>query len=294
MAILSSEASQLMKMNFIRSSSSTDRVRAISRLLFRLVDPDQAIHLLDSNLSLSEKREVQDSLGQGFRLLIGQPTGHYKLNLGDAQHRDILQRLMIVNKEDRAWLSARYPDLDTSQHGNGQRFRNEKLDRVKIELHPRMFQSVRAHDTRSSSAACMDLFILALVVLQLPSAGLLEFDYVVAKRPSSRLKPVHSITLSRILQKAGVHQLVLKVGGSAPEFSEADDDSAVAAAVASHTSSPSHSQGMRTCLCRGRDCDWNDVVALTFSRRCVVVRSCALVVQTSLPSAALPFIALGW
>jgi hypothetical protein len=142
MAIMSSEASQLMKMNFIKSSSSTDRVRAISRLLFRLVDPDQAIHLLDSNLSLSEKREVQDSLGQGFRLLIGQPTGHYKLNLGDAQHRDILQRLMIVNKEDRAWLSVRYPDLDTSQHGNGQRFRNEKLDRVKIELHPRMFQTV--------------------------------------------------------------------------------------------------------------------------------------------------------
>lgn len=148
LAIMSSEADQLMKMSFIKTSSSTDRVRAISRLLFRLIDPEEAIHLLDANLSLEEKREVQDSLGQvcipcvldllsqsgyfreksliwsiccltcldaqGFRLLIGQATGHYKLNLADLQHRDILSRLLQVNKDERGWLSIRY----ASDRGN--------------------------------------------------------------------------------------------------------------------------------------------------------------------------------
>ena len=107
LAIMSSDANQIMKLSFIRTSSSSERVRAISRLLFRLIDPEQAISLLDENLSMAEKREVQDTLGQGFRLLIGQATGHYKLNLADAQHRDILQRLLAVNKEDRGWLAAR-------------------------------------------------------------------------------------------------------------------------------------------------------------------------------------------
>lgn len=104
---MSSDANQLMKMSFLRTSSSSERVRAISRLLFRLIDPDKAIHLLDQNLSLDEKRQVQDTLGQGFRLLIGQPTGKYKLNLADAQHRDILHRLFAMNKEDRGWLLLR-------------------------------------------------------------------------------------------------------------------------------------------------------------------------------------------
>ena len=107
LSIRSSDASQLMKMSFLRTSSSGVRVRAISRLLFRLIDPEQAIHLLNENLSPDERREVQDSLGQGFRLLIGSPNGHYKLNLADAQHRDIMQRLLSVNKDDRSWVAIR-------------------------------------------------------------------------------------------------------------------------------------------------------------------------------------------
>ena len=106
--------------------------------------PLQAMSLLNENLSVAERREVQSVLGQAFRLLIGQSTGHYTLNLADPQDRDVLVRLLAVNREERNWLRTRYPALDTSQKGNTHRFRNEKLDGTPIEVTPKSFEEVRS------------------------------------------------------------------------------------------------------------------------------------------------------
>jgi hypothetical protein len=132
-----------MHMDLVQLASSQNRVRTMCRLLFRLIDPSEAVNLLDECLSTKEKREVQSVLGQAFRLLIGQATGHYRLNLAEDMDRDVFVRLMAVNKEERTWLACRYPGLDTSQHGNGHRFRNERLDGSAIILTPKFMQSVR-------------------------------------------------------------------------------------------------------------------------------------------------------
>ena len=137
-----------MRMDLVQEASSENRVRTMCQLLFRLIDPSEAVRLLDECLTTKEKREVQSVLGQAFRLLIGQATGHYRLNMLESMDRDVLVRLLAVNKEERSWLARRYPGLDTSQHGNGHRFRNEKLDGSSIVITPKLLQSVRCNPGR--------------------------------------------------------------------------------------------------------------------------------------------------
>lgn len=119
----------------------------------------------------------------------------------------------VVTVVPKPWVVViclrRFPDLDTSQHGNGQRFRNEKLDGSRIEMMPKMFQNVRVALLPVGVLLCR-LFEL-LYSLQMPTSGILEFDYVSAKRPSSRTRAIHSISLVRILRKSGIHDLVVSL-----------------------------------------------------------------------------------
>jgi hypothetical protein len=154
LSIAARDASTLMRMGLVQEASTENRVRTMCQLLFRLIDPSEAVRLLDECLTTKEKREVQSVLGQAFRLLIGQATGHYRLNMSENMDRDVLIRLLAVNKEERSWLARRYPGLDTSQHGNGHRFRNEKLDGSPIALTPKMLQSVREIARIEGSLGC--------------------------------------------------------------------------------------------------------------------------------------------
>jgi hypothetical protein len=133
----------------VASNSPWSQSRAgptVALLLTQLwmLRPAQAVRLLDECLVYKEKREVQLLLGQGYRLLIGQSTGHYVLNLSEDQDRDVLVRLLTVDKEERTWLALRYSNLDTSQHGNRHRFRNELLNGSPVELTPALFDKVGA------------------------------------------------------------------------------------------------------------------------------------------------------
>ena len=209
-----------MHMGLIQDASSQNRVRTMCRLLFRLIDPSEAVRLLDECLNAKEKREVQSVLGQAFRLLIGQATGHYRLNLSEDMDRDVFTRLMAVNKDERAWLAQRYPGLDTSQHGNGHRFRNEKLNGSSIVITPKMIQAVSLCDHLAlyGVASCAsDRLWWCRCLVQLPDRGLIEFDFVAARRPSSRTKPMHSLAYYRLLKNAGVYDLLEFVGGDVPK-----------------------------------------------------------------------------
>jgi len=57
------------------------------RLLFRLVDPATAAPFMKQNLTKREMAKVQKQLGQSYRVLLGNPTGHYTLDLGVQQDR---------------------------------------------------------------------------------------------------------------------------------------------------------------------------------------------------------------
>ncbi len=47
--------------------------------------------------------------------------------------------------------------------------------------------------------------------LQIPEHGVYEFDFVTARRPSSRTKPLHSLAFYRLLKNAGVYDLLVSV-----------------------------------------------------------------------------------
>ena len=98
----------------------------------------------------------------------------------------------------------RYNNIDTSQHQNFQRFRNERRNGEPFLMSSQFFDNVR-----HVCVPCMLTVVLPHrfhLQRQLPSAGQVEFDYVPAKRVSRRsgLPLVWSQLLSKAL-KAGLN-----------------------------------------------------------------------------------------
>ena len=52
--------------------------------------------------------------------------------------------------------------------------------------------------------------VLLAACWQLPDHGVYEFDFVTARRPSSRTKPMHSLAYYRLLKNAGVYDLLVR------------------------------------------------------------------------------------
>lgn len=139
------QAQQLLSTDVVKRGASVDRVRYVRKLLFRLVDASMAAPFMKQNLTKHEMRRVQGQLGQAYRVLLGNPTGHYRLDLGVQQDRDLAQRLANLCADERDECLARYgKGFDTSQHQNGFSFRNELLDNEPFVVTPTFIGEVRA------------------------------------------------------------------------------------------------------------------------------------------------------
>ena len=139
-----SQAQALLSTDVVKRGSSIDRVRHVRRLLFRLVDPAMAAPFMKQNLTKRAMKRVQNQLGQAYRTLLGNPTGHYRLDLGVQQDRDLAQRLANLCADERDEALARYgKSFDTSQHQNGFSFRNELLDNEPFVVTPLFIGEVR-------------------------------------------------------------------------------------------------------------------------------------------------------
>lgn len=172
------DANMMLRSKLMEKSTSVDRINAVHRLLFRLVDSDQAPELVKGNLSGVEQRMLVAKLGPFVGVVVGNPTGHYKLDFSVEEHKECFDRLIEINAAEKDLLRKRWGNLDVSQHGNGDRFRNETCNGEPMIIRPRE-------------------------VSEMKEDGVYEFDFVSTTRPSRR---------KRVMKKDGVNELLRFVG----------------------------------------------------------------------------------
>eukprot|EP01052_Picozoa_sp_SAG31_P024418 SAG31_NODE_2076_length_6507_cov_3.611267_4_plen_598_part_00 len=132
---------------------STSRVEASVALLPRVVDQvNLTCHVLDW-LTDREVFAVQQKMGQLFNLVICNPTGHWKLQLGDRHERICVQRIVEISCEQTLYRR-QHNMINTSQKGDWENFRNETLDGKEYNI-----------DERDVAEGGLEY-------------GLVEFDYV--------------------------------------------------------------------------------------------------------------------
>ena len=98
------------------------------------------------------------------------PCGHYRLDLANEHTKTILKYLSHISvrqKQERQEAKL----LDLSQHGNYECFRNERLDNASVEIN-------------SEHITAQNVVAQTNVVLMLQKKGVLEFDFVPARRPA--------------------------------------------------------------------------------------------------------------
>jgi hypothetical protein len=135
----------------------TDLLGAMVAILPHMVDPENALTLVEHNLNPAQRLRLQHLLFKCYGVIVGLSTGHYRLDLADPLDRSSMK--MLIQLSNRAILYRRKHVLpDTSQHNNLQGFRNESLNGKAFVL-----------DAKFGD--------------QLPKFGVVEFDFVHLMRP---------------------------------------------------------------------------------------------------------------
>jgi len=139
-------------------SGTNERIEAAYRFYTNLESTFGSERIFDQ-LNPIERISLQRTLGSWYTFNSENPTGSYVLNLGTDADRKLAFRLLAQNNQEREEM-LHNRRLDVSQHGNrNSRFRNEVLHGKAVVL-----------DNR----------------LELPTKGILSFDYVTARRPSAK------------------------------------------------------------------------------------------------------------
>jgi hypothetical protein len=169
-----------------------ERVETVASLVLAMIEPTEAVAFVQRTLPLPKERlMLKLQMGRLYGLAFDMPTGHYRLELWAASTRFLAMRLCqrnnyekhLMKADQKAWLPDEPgsignpggkkggkgkegkkgkhdgpPHMDTSQHGNGENFRNAVYNNTSIVLADEFFQ-------------------------HLPTSGLLELDYVSTIRP---------------------------------------------------------------------------------------------------------------
>ncbi|ETO65697.1 hypothetical protein F444_17023 [Phytophthora nicotianae P1976] len=112
------------------------------------------------NLSDIEQSHIEQKVGKWISFNVNNPTGRFQLNMANSIDRRILMRLLEANKTERK-MRQQLKLVDTSQHGQAAQplqggFRNMRLNRLPIVMGNNW---------------------------QFPRLGILEFDFVMTRRP---------------------------------------------------------------------------------------------------------------
>jgi hypothetical protein len=152
-----------------------DRVTAMLTILPKLVDHDAAMELVEQFLTIEQQVELDQKMGMIFGFCHINPTGRYKLDLNDHYQRLVVMRCLDISKDEQEWLK-NIGLSDTSQHGNGTGFRNEKRNGRKMEFkHSQVF----GHN------------------------GIVEFDFVSRIRPLPASEPMDDELFEKMLGSMG-------------------------------------------------------------------------------------------
>jgi Ran GTPase-activating protein (RanGAP) involved in mRNA processing and transport len=136
------------------------RVEAMSFLLMRIVDHCNITAECFDLLTDSEMKHLEQRVGQLLYFTPTNPTGHYKLELGNRFERIMIQRILEIATEEEIWrrdAEGGSRRVDTSQHGDFENFRNETQDKRAADFDT---------DDFARGEGCGARY------------GLLEFDYV--------------------------------------------------------------------------------------------------------------------
>lgn len=138
-----------------RLRGSIDVVEIVGRLWPCLVDGDQVFDFLQTHLTHAEQRRLIDTFGAStIQFTTANPTGRWALDLGDRGQRKLAIWFAMLNAHEVALATELHPKrTDATQFGKGFNWRNASYNRKALRLTYEFFD-------------------------RLPTAGMLEFDYV--------------------------------------------------------------------------------------------------------------------
>lgn len=126
----------------MRESTETLRIKQMARFLCRVVDREEVHGLIHNNLNGGGRISLKNELGNMYRLVVQNPTGHYTLDMAVAADRAVFQRLLEINEEQktkrrRACDHGMGPG-DTSQFGGWDCVRNLTCDGGRFSIDTRV------------------------------------------------------------------------------------------------------------------------------------------------------------
>jgi hypothetical protein len=200
--VLDAAGAEALFKSLPKKVTAYERVETVGSLVLAMLEPTEAVAFVQRMLPAPKERlMLKLQMGRLYGLVFDMPTGHYRLELWSPATRFLAMRLCMRNNYEKhlmradckSWLpetpgswgnpggkkggggekskgkgggNAGPPHIDTTQHGNGENFRNAVYNNKPIVLTEEFFQN-------------------------LPGSGLLTLDYV------STLRPPHN---------AGVHR----------------------------------------------------------------------------------------
>lgn len=139
----------------------------------RLVDSENKFDFLYHNLDDTERKDLLYAMSfECFKLTWKNPTAHWRIDLQKPELRSLLLQLVAINNKESEYSRLHSKRGDTSQKGNWNNFRNEV-----------MYDHNGMHE-----------FVLDQEFVEnMPSKGILEFDYVSTSRPNSQVHAASSV-----------------------------------------------------------------------------------------------------
>ncbi|KAJ1445896.1 hypothetical protein M885DRAFT_625757 [Pelagophyceae sp. CCMP2097] len=171
-------AEQALRVFATAAKTSHSAVQRAARLLPRLATPADAAAFIEATLTAAQKQQLRSLLDQAWGPLVGLPTGHYALDLRRPADRLAARKLAGIANAQRSNAQAQQRG-DTSQHGNGYDFRNERLDHRPLKLTAAWFA-------------------------KLPSEGVLRFDFVGTERPHKSARAMSDRRFQAFLRTVGL------------------------------------------------------------------------------------------
>ena len=163
-----------------------DRRQVLLRAWMKILDSDRKFAFMSKQLDSGDRKGLAKMLGfTRFRLNFLNPTGHWRLDLADANHKEVWHMILTLEGKERV-ASKKSGRGDTSQKGNFSNFRNEKLNGAPCDL------ASMGHDV---------------------PPGTLEFDFVSTNRPPKDAVQCTEEVFTEWLESLGINDSLQELPG---------------------------------------------------------------------------------
>ena len=156
-----------------------DRKVVLLRVWTKILDSQNKFNFMSEKLGASDQKGLAKIIGFAkFKMNFLNPTGHWRLDLGNISHKEVWQMLLTLEGKEMASSKASGRN-DTSQKENWSNFRNEKLNNAPFEI-------------TEENASTLHF-------------GTLEFDYVSTTRPPLDAKLATDKQFTQWMEHLGIN-----------------------------------------------------------------------------------------